>query len=642
MILIRYIEKNVRCHSMYRKYNKSLPEFLLNRPRFFVTHCMEKITLAQDICKEDIMTTQADGVFNVKSETFSKKLYMVQFENKQWQPSCECTSWQRTHLPCKHFFAIFQHFPQWNWDKLPLTYRESPFINLDFHLVNVGESSPHQSSPDSIGSSPRETSVDDCHSDEPPTKKPKLSSEETDSPSSATLPAKPTHSRGREARKCRELLDELRQLTFLVHDFQALTGLCNELKKLHQDMQQHKPKEDGLVVEHEATKNYKRVKNKTTSKKQTILEKRQKGTLPKQQPKNKYRGRVGKKASIHRKTHNVHVPVTSKMSFSVGKSTSNQTPLKSSPCQGQTPLKSSPCQGQTPLQNYSSLSNPNPPAPKLASTGKTNNPDDDITITGVFTSTTNIQKRKKRCLDDKEIHIIKSNQWLTDMSINYYQNMLHMQFPYYEGLEDTTVGLHLQFSIHRNDFVQVLHDGNNHWVCISNIGCQGAEVSYYDSMYNGRLKPCVKKQIASLIYETGPEIKVNVKPVQQQRNGSDCGPFALAFATSLLNNDDPSQIVYDEVKLREHLIQCHNKGKLTSFPKGVLHNKPIRRANAISISMKLHCACRLPWDSSDEAESEYHMAQCDKCSSWFHRKCAKIPSEVFDKKIQWQCSLCSI
>ena len=88
----------------------------------------------------------------------------------------------------------FQHFPQWNWDKLPLTYRESPFINLDFHLLNVGESSPHQSSPDSIGSSPRKTSVDDCHSDEPPTKKPKLSSEETDSPSSATLPAKPTHS----------------------------------------------------------------------------------------------------------------------------------------------------------------------------------------------------------------------------------------------------------------------------------------------------------------------------------------------------------------------------------------------------------------------------------------------------------------
>lgn len=118
--------------------------------------------------------------------------------------------------------------------------------------------------------------------------------------------------------------------------------------------------------------------------------------------------------------------------------------------------------------------------------------------------------------------------------------------------------------------------------------------------------------------------------------------LALAFATSLLNNDDPSQIVYDEVKLREHLIQCHNKGKLRSFPKGVLHNKPIRRANAISISMKLHCACRLPWDSSDKADSEYHMAQCGKCSSWFYRKCAKIPSEVFDKKTQWLCCLCSM
>ena len=32
----RYIEKNVRCHSMYRTYNRNLPAFLLNKPRFFL------------------------------------------------------------------------------------------------------------------------------------------------------------------------------------------------------------------------------------------------------------------------------------------------------------------------------------------------------------------------------------------------------------------------------------------------------------------------------------------------------------------------------------------------------------------------------------------------------------------------------
>jgi len=68
-------------------------------------------------------------------------------------------------------------------------------------------------------------------------------------------------------------------------------------------------------------------------------------------------------------------------------------------------------------------------------------------------------------------------------------------------------------------------------------------------MFTGSLKPSVKKQIASLIYETGPKITVNVKPVQQQRNGSDCGP---AFATSVLNHEDPSKVAHTQEKLREH------------------------------------------------------------------------------------------
>lgn len=118
-----------------------------------------------------------------------------------------------------------------------------------------------------------------------------------------------------------------------------------------------------------------------------------------------------------------------------------------------------------------------PPAP-IATTShtKTNKQyEDDIIIVGF--ASTETSKRKKRCLDDRELRIIKSNQWLTDMGINYYQNLLHKQFPYYEGLEDTNVGLTLQFSIYRNDCVQVLHDGNNHLVCVFNIGCRGPEVN---------------------------------------------------------------------------------------------------------------------------------------------------------------------
>ena len=96
--------------------------------------------------------------------------------------------------------------------------------------------------------------------------------------------------------------------------------------------------------------------------------------------------------------------------------------------------------------------------------------EDDVITVGFSSAET--PKRKKRRLDDREWHIIKSNELLTDMGIDYYQNLLHKQCPYYEELEDTTIGVHLQFSIHRNDFVQGLHDGNNHLVCISNTGCR--------------------------------------------------------------------------------------------------------------------------------------------------------------------------
>ena len=134
----RYMEKNVRCHRMYRTYNKELPEFLVNRPRYFVEHCKEKISLAMDIKKSSIKPSDTGGVFEVKSESSSRRWYRLQFGHKEGtSPSCECEAWQRRRLPCKHFFAIFKHFPEWNWEKLPQNYRNSPYLTLDYHPIVI-------------------------------------------------------------------------------------------------------------------------------------------------------------------------------------------------------------------------------------------------------------------------------------------------------------------------------------------------------------------------------------------------------------------------------------------------------------------------------------------------------------------------
>jgi hypothetical protein len=62
--------------------------------------------------------------------------------------------------------------------------------------------------------------------------------------------------------------------------------------------------------------------------------------------------------------------------------------------------------------------------------------------------------------------------------------ILHNQNPLIGGgLEDTVLGPCFNFSIARGEFVQVLHDGALHWVCVSNVGCKEASsVNVYDSL----------------------------------------------------------------------------------------------------------------------------------------------------------------
>ena len=87
---------------------------------------------------------------------------------------------------------------------------------------------------------------------------------------------------------------------------------------------------------------------------------------------------------------------------------------------------------------------------------------------------------------------------LTDTIINVAQNIIHLQHPSIAGLQDTL----LDQSFHSKDakdqqsfrvkelpnqpFVQVLHDGNIHWLAISTINCLPGEVFIMNSMFRGK------------------------------------------------------------------------------------------------------------------------------------------------------------
>ena len=158
--------------------------------------------------------------------------------------------------------------------------------------------------------------------------------------------------------------------------------------------------------------------------------------------------------------------------------------------------------------------------------------DDDIIITNVTTCLP--IKRLKRNFDNEELKLINNEKMLTDTSINCARNILHEAFPNVAGLEDRTLGPKLNFSVHKEEFVQILHTGSPHWLCVSNFGCKKGEINYFDSLYGGVIANHVQKQIAKMLQEDSDHLTVHVKPVQQQTNTVDCGVFAIAFPTPFL------------------------------------------------------------------------------------------------------------
>ena len=40
------------------------------------------------------------------------------------------------HIPCKHFWAIFRFYPDWNWERLPDSYKASAYLSSDIGALD--------------------------------------------------------------------------------------------------------------------------------------------------------------------------------------------------------------------------------------------------------------------------------------------------------------------------------------------------------------------------------------------------------------------------------------------------------------------------------------------------------------------------
>ena len=233
--------------------------------------------------------------------------------------------------------------------------------------------------------------------------------------------------------------------------------------------------------------------------------------------------------------------------------------------------------------------------------------------------------------------IIMKNRWLTDVQIGKAQRLLKQQFPNVQGLQATTLGPLQQFDVMKGNFVQILHTGAQHWICISNIYCNEMNaIKIYDSMHLG-VNTFTKTQIASILYiESADTIKIIVETVTQQMNGSDCGMFAIAFAAALCYGQDPSKMIFQIRNTRSYLWNCFTNGHIEMFPS-------VQRMSNVQPSktflLPIYCKCRLPY-----VKQEDDMVECSSCHKWYHRKCLKVPKMVFKREdMNWKCSQeCSV
>ncbi|XP_022100265.1 uncharacterized protein LOC110984395 [Acanthaster planci] len=202
-----------------------------------------------------------------------------------------------------------------------------------------------------------------------------------------------------------------------------------------------------------------------------------------------------------------------------------------------------------------------------------------------------------RCRDRT---ILTDGDWLTDSHIVAAQQLLHRQFPGLEGLQEPVLGNVLQFKPIVSDGIQVIQNGSNHWVTLRKLG---KKVKVMDSKNMGLTRQ-LTHQVINLCGVDGDgdgeaaggssTLEVRLPRMHRQRGSSDCGVFALAYATEVAFQGNPELVVYEQRRLRQHLQECLEFREMRPFPKKACKERTAREiGDRMQIVQKI--SPRLPY-----------------------------------------------
>lgn len=129
----KYLFQNYKQSSLYRSYKDFIPDYLHNRPHTIIRHCLNRKSKSVKYAAHDVRDVDLErGIFEV--ERAKGGSHTVDFKggnSSQELPSCTCRDWTKYRIPCKHFFAVFTHRHQWQWDQLPNIYKTSTYVSMD-------------------------------------------------------------------------------------------------------------------------------------------------------------------------------------------------------------------------------------------------------------------------------------------------------------------------------------------------------------------------------------------------------------------------------------------------------------------------------------------------------------------------------
>lgn len=564
-----------------------------------VAHSVEKIALAENIDKNGIIMLE-HGKFIVPSETVGQgKRYEVHFGSNNTLPQCTCLDWYRSPYLCKHFFAVFARFPSWSWDALSATYRNSPYMILDkFSDNSTVEANTTTGNVDIQILEDTKPDLQDGDADINDTKI-----------DFATVLGQEKKIPSNDGPACRALLDDIKRLTFLIEDqHQPMKQLRDHLSSLRAEVDKVVPRERGIPLRKEETTMKTNMSQKENGRITALQHRKRKG---------KFSRRVGEKKEKAMKSMNFRINDGADEQMDV------EEEIIMESCGSALEFRST-TKRIIDIESSMEANDNNESKTELrfqeliAKEKEESNRDmvlmeerkrssiESFSITSAKQeldfSLNNVHEPLRQFLTAGGLRNVSHKKAIPGDVIAILQKMLRSQYAHADGLQDPLNGVKLKFRVYKkNPFVQVLHDGNYHWIAISTYHCQPGEVIYMDSLFSGVIAKHVKKQICSIIrYEKSP-LTIKVIPVQQQRHFVDCGLFAVAFVQYVLHhNEYPSSVSFDQSKMRHHVLRAFAANKLDPFP---THQTTVKRNREKIIEIELYCSCRLPWSQGDNAKT---------------------------------------